>query len=1227
MTMMSSFSIDEKHGDPILEALREELIEGVEQGPQAVEKTVAAWCARYPDREDAFRKEALAIRLFWGLREPERLGPYQLLDVLTVGGMGKIYRAREDVTGRVVAVKTVLAGRLSPAEQVKRFDTERRLLSRLHDTHIVPLLATGQEGDLLYMVMPFIPGVTLKSMIVSASGRNPGAEPFATFDALFADASKVESKKRMDATQPPIAPNPVESVKVSETPSVSSPGRDRRPADYLRHVVAMMEHVAGAVQHIHDAKILHRDLKPSNIMIESSGHSWVIDIGLGRELDQSEDALPGTVPDATRPVGGMTGGIGTLAYMAPEQLGPLSRVADPTQPARHDARTDVWGLGATLHELLTLHLPFPGQSVAEVARKIVSEPPERGNGSIPRELKAICLKALEKDPGERYESAAAFAADLRRWLDVRPTQAGESAVRRKAGRSLGWSLVCVRRLGFWSRRRPAAAFAAGLLTALLLVGILGGAEINQLNLVNARAQTAQVRAEAKATKAQLDAAQRAALPQLRRPIRLMDWFQKSWQLVRSLRGGSTSPDPQIQGQAAAALEGIDARVVKTIPGAARVVEFDPRSEHLLIVRAGHDEKRKPWFRTLLWDRTTYRTLVERDLGDGVIAFWPDGTPLQASWERDDPGRLRLYDVGSGTELRRFRSPLEGSSVFRAITLSRTGSHLAAVAFRARKQGESLDVDTQAATTIAVWDAASGQQLGNLEHKATQDVALSPDGRLLAAWNFEGEITVWTIPDRKLLSRFRVGRAPVFCLTFGRDPVWHEDHSVPPWLLAVGESTGLVTIWDLPHQRPRSTCRGSTFDVSAMDFSADGVLLLTAGRNPTKLWDVATGTCLLDLDCGDSINASAFAPDGRHIALGSARPDAPQRAAVEVVSLERGHGLHTLYGLKGVIEKTAFSPDGRLIAAVTHEWQIGLWDWPSGRLRGVLDFPIGRFVDNLGMAFDAAGQRFACSGGHKTRLWDLRTEQRIWERDLPGGLCDDLAFSAPDSLFLVRCETQSGRSAPFEVHPSIDPCVVRIYDLLSLTPRKAMLEITDFPRQVHAIRSAPGSKLFVVDGVGMEDGRPVRRSRVYSSPSGKLLRDLPTTVEAQTGSLVLFDPSGTVLAVALEHVGPRARYNLFDLPALSPRGVIDGLTLSLNLGGTQWLGYLDATDDQPVRLALGARGRPEPLLEVVRDLPSSPHSSNFSPDGRYVTVGNHDGTVSVLDLVETNLQLSKLRLGW
>ena len=206
---MSSFSLDvETDRDAILEAFRDELIDAVEQGPESVEKTLAAWCAWYPERDDTFRKEARAILLLWGLREPERLGPYQLLDVLTIGGMGKIYRAREDVTGRVVAVKTVLAGHLSPAEQMERFDTERRLLSRLHDTHIVPLLATGQEGYLLYLVMPFISGVTLHSVIDTGSGRasTAGAVP----DLRVAFQRGVES--RIDETEGPRRRIPINRI-------------------------------------------------------------------------------------------------------------------------------------------------------------------------------------------------------------------------------------------------------------------------------------------------------------------------------------------------------------------------------------------------------------------------------------------------------------------------------------------------------------------------------------------------------------------------------------------------------------------------------------------------------------------------------------------------------------------------------------------------------------------------------------------------------------------------------------------------------------------------------------------------------------------------------------------------------------------------------------------------------------------------------------------------------
>ena len=543
----------------------------------------------------------------------------------------------------------------------------------------------------------------------------------------------------------------------------------------------------------------------------------------------------------------------------------------------------------------------------------------------------------------------------------------------------------------WARRRPAAAFAVGLLTTLLLVGILGA-------------------------KAQFDAARREleilALPRLRSPIRQMDWFPKSWQHIRSLRGGSTARDPQLQGQAAATMEGIDARVVRTMPGPAQVVEFNPNSERLLLFRMGELEKGKPWSRTTLWDCTTDRTLVERDLGEGILAFRPDGTPLQLSWVREEPPKprhsmkLRLFDVTSGDILGEYRSPLGGLSDLQAFALSRDGSQLAAVAIPVRQDGDKLISDDDN-TTIAVWDAASDKPTHTLKHKATQGLVLSPDGRLLAAWDREGETTVWTLPEGRLLTRLRVGRCPVSSLAFGRDPVWHdgEKASGPSWRLAVGESDGLITIWDLRTGRRRSVCRGTSYEVRALDFSADGAMLVSAGRGAAKLWDVATGTCLLDLTMGNILNVVTFAPDGRHLVVGRMSGFGAE-AGVDLVELKLGRGIRTLYGLTGVIERTMFSPDGKLVAASSHEWEIGIWEWPSGRLRGVLPSPVGQFADNLAMAFDTNGRRFACSVGHEARLWDLETERTIGQWKLAEGLSDSLAFLGRDRLLLIRQETRS-----------------------------------------------------------------------------------------------------------------------------------------------------------------------------------------------------------------------------
>jgi WD40 repeat protein len=991
----------------------------------------------------------------------------------------------------------------------------------------VPIYAAGQEAGLLYFSMPRIHGPSLCTVIKVASTlpeASSSPPSISTFEQLVNEASTEEVKEQASRASTEVEGSLQPEVR---EPANGHPVRLNVPRDYHSRVAALMAEVAEAVHHAHQTGIIHRDLKPANILVENQGHPWVLDFGLA--YFRGEVATTSATPELNGEAdpAGPTAGVGTPMYWAPEQVPPSRRSSDAGPPPPIDHRTDVWGLGTTLYELLTLRRPF-----SRIEQILTEAPhsPSRIVAGLPRELSAVCLKALEKDPKDRYATALALADDLRRWAEIRPTAASEDAIRQKTNGPLGWIRIGLRRLGFWSRRRPAAAC---LVMAFFLIAGLGAAyaaHVNQLNLDKARQQAA-------LTKAQLEAAQREQrileLPRLRRPIRKQEWFQDTWQHLRDLRGASTLADEKLQSHAAAALEGIDAHLEKLLPGEPGALAFDPSSERLLSVRAGVARQGRAWSQTILWERTTQRTLVERDLGDGVPAFLPNGTPIQLSRDRNDPTRLRLYDVNSGKEIRAFRSPLTGPSALPALTLSRDGSRLAAIACPAHREKDILVPERDGNTRIAVWDAASDQPIKIIEHKATEDFILSPDGRLLAAWDDTGELTVWTIPDGKRFSSFRVGRCTVSCLAFGRDPIWREDTRTPPWLLAVGESSGLVTIWDLSQDRPRNVCHGSEFDVAAMDFSSDGTLLLTAGRHPTKLWDVATGSCLLDLNPGDFIQSVSFAPDGRHCAfscgnLGSGKPWS------KIVELELGHGIRTLYGLRGVVDRTAASPDGRLVAAAIHEWDVGLWERESGRLLGVFPGPIGRFADNIGIALDPHGRRLACSVGHEARLWDIEQRRMIGRWDLPEGLCDSVTFSPDGRLLLVRQETKNRQGAPFSAFsPAKYPRTVRLYDLLSASPTRPVAEIDEFNWQVHAIKIASDGSVFAVDGVETKQGKLRRIFSIHECQSGRQIGSLPTGLNLNREAWFFFDWSSKRLAVQLVDGDHTA--TLISLPDLGYRG--------------------------------------------------------------------------------------------
>jgi tetratricopeptide (TPR) repeat protein len=217
-------------------------------------------------------------------------------------------------------------------------------------------------------------------------------------------------------------------------------GAEIASADYCRRCARLGKTAAEALAHAHRLGVVHRDVKPANLMVDGQGHVFVTDFGLASVR--------------TRATGVTHSGdlVGTLRYMSPEQAKAAHRVVDH--------RTDVYSLGATLYEMLTLERAFPGETTHDLLRAIVSdvpEPPRRKNGAVPADLETIVVRAMAKEPADRYATATDLAEDLGRFLDDRPI------VARRAPRLAGPLR--------WARRHRGVATTCVLL--LLAAGVVG----------------------------------------------------------------------------------------------------------------------------------------------------------------------------------------------------------------------------------------------------------------------------------------------------------------------------------------------------------------------------------------------------------------------------------------------------------------------------------------------------------------------------------------------------------------------------------------------------------------------------------------------------------------------------------------------------------------------------------------------------------------------------------